>query len=336
MSKSKDEASDGSWKEYLLKSGLPLEYEILKFLSKKGCVVSHEFPYLRNNDQQTETEFSYDIDASYAKLPAWTDLMIECKYRHDSTKWIFLPDSYGGVDEIYHTSFMHPLDHFNQHNKFVLPDFPWEFAPLCSKGVEVTGKEFNPKSITQAELQLAYGMVHRVVDAFDNQTDEAMAATFADTLWFHVPVIVTTAQLYRLNPGITISSIRSTNGIESIASNVDAVIIKSQPGLQLKDYNMTHFANFIDGRSEKLEALLGANKDLSMVMSGIASSECPAAMVVIHHDDENKAFNRLFDYIDKVMKPGPEIFAEINKRRMALNEKMQALSRKRRNQSSGE
>lgn len=56
-----------AWKEHLLKSGLPLEFEVKKFLDSKGCVSNVDHTYMRYEEHNLNTEFSYDIDSSYIK-----------------------------------------------------------------------------------------------------------------------------------------------------------------------------------------------------------------------------------------------------------------------------
>ncbi len=105
-------ANENKWKDYLLKSGIPLEYEIMEFLSKKNCISDFDYTYFRQDQLNHLTEFSYDIDSSFIEPPHFINLMIECKYRHETTKWLFLPECYDGTDEIFYTSFMHPNNHF--------------------------------------------------------------------------------------------------------------------------------------------------------------------------------------------------------------------------------
>ncbi|MBI5573834.1 MAG: hypothetical protein HY919_04695 [Elusimicrobia bacterium] len=118
-----------TWKEYLLKSSIPLEFEVKKFLDSKGCISDFEYSYLRTNENNASKEFSYDIDASYICDEHFVELMIECKYRHQSTKWVFIPEKYVVLHEVYPNSFMHPNDHFCKKNKFLYSNsFPIEIA----------------------------------------------------------------------------------------------------------------------------------------------------------------------------------------------------------------
>lgn len=183
-----------SWKDHLLKSGLPLEFEVSKFLDSKRCISKMEYTYLRSNENNVDTEFSYDIDSTYIKGDHYMDLMIECKYRHESTKWIFLPDSYNSPDFIEETSFMHLINHFMDDREPEIK-FPVSFGPLCSKGIELTTDGPNPKTITQAINQLSYAMAGKIVEAIESQSGRQKYACFKTTSFYYIPIIITTAQL---------------------------------------------------------------------------------------------------------------------------------------------
>ena len=163
--------STTKWKDFLLKSGLPLENDVFRYLREKGAVPSFEYSYLRNDERQNEKQFSYDLDASYFRRGYGCGLMIECKYRHDSTTWVFTPDEYGGPEEIYETSFVHPFDRFVSR-KFPFSGIPVaKFAPLCSKGIEITSSGSNEKTITQGISQLSYAFAEQVVHAVSHQVN---------------------------------------------------------------------------------------------------------------------------------------------------------------------
>lgn len=50
------------WKDVLLRSGVPLEYEVGQLLAKKGFDVDADFPYMRK-DVEGEKEHSIDVMA---------------------------------------------------------------------------------------------------------------------------------------------------------------------------------------------------------------------------------------------------------------------------------
>lgn len=314
-------SKDFNWKDYLLKSGIPLEYEILKYLETKQCQSSFGFTYLRDNENRETTEFSYDIDSSYIKPPHWIDLMIECKYRHDSTKWLFLPSEYGGPDEIEHTSFMHPNDHFNKKNKFIFDhDFPIQFAPLCTKGIEITSEGQNPKTITQGIMQLSFAISKKIIDNFYHHTDNILAKQFNGVIFFNVPIIVTTAKLYRIREKATINDIKNSDDIEAIAERKNSLVIKCKAGIELERYNYSVFQKFINGHGkQKLSQLLNTfNSDIDFVMSVIAKHFSPSCIIVLEHNEKNESFEKLFQYMDLVIRPTDAIFEMIIKRKKEI------------------
>src|SRR4051812_48864672 len=86
------------WKDYLLQSSLPLEQIVSEKLDSNQWHIDGEFPYVRPNEQDINTEFSVDLRAfalaesiesgdidTYASL----DLLIECKYNYPGTRWVF-------------------------------------------------------------------------------------------------------------------------------------------------------------------------------------------------------------------------------------------------------
>lgn len=318
------------WKEYLLKSGLPLEYEIKEYLSKKSCISNFEYTYLREDRNQQLTEFSYDIDSSYIKQQHFVDLMIECKYRHESTKWVFLPEEFHGPDEVEYTSFMHPNDHFIPQGHFRFNNFPYELAPLCSKGIEITSEGPNPKTITQAIAQLSYAMAERITNGILHQVDPTLSQTFGNTVFNNIPIIVTTAKLYRIKKDTLIRDIKDNGNIEDIAINEQCLIIKQPTGVDLERYNKKVFQDFlVEVGRERLQSKLNSfNKDLDFVFSVISKHYSPTCFVVIHHSEDNKGFDHFFDYVDNVINPSKEVKNLIEMQRIEQDKRLEEFRQK--------
>jgi hypothetical protein len=309
-------ANKTNWKEHLLKSGIPIEFEIKKFLTSKGCISNFDYTYLRNNESDLLREFSYDIDSSYIKEHNFVDLMVECKYRHDSTKWIFLPEEYDGPDEVDFTDFMHKNSHFSTAKRAPYRH-PLAFAPLCSKGIEMTSDGQNPKTITQAIMQLSYAMADKIVDGMHHQLDVVLGESFGGTNFYNIPIIITTAELYRINDDADIETIKKAENIEDISEKAPFLIVKNKIGIDLESYNNHIFQAFINEYGkEKLEKhLFSFNKDVDFVMSVIAKNHCPSCIAVIHYSKEENGLEQFFDYIDRVFSPDQEILDLIKKKK---------------------
>src|ERR1035438_684627 len=88
-----------SWKDALLSSGLPLEYEATRILVQSGFHVDGEYPYNRRSDCGSE-EFSVDLLAHHYLENGCKDgsfkgqiaAVCECKYRNPGKTWVFMPD----------------------------------------------------------------------------------------------------------------------------------------------------------------------------------------------------------------------------------------------------
>lgn len=88
--------SERIWKDHLLSSGTPLEYSVLRALADLGVIDPTEHRYQRVNEHGITTEFSIDVldrDIDTVRN-LWLEMFIECKYRHDSTRWVFTPVDY--------------------------------------------------------------------------------------------------------------------------------------------------------------------------------------------------------------------------------------------------
>lgn len=301
-----------SWKDYLLKSGLPLENDVKNYLDSKGCIASFEYSYLRRDESEIEKEFSYDIDASYIKEASFIDLMVECKYRHETTKWIFTPQAYGGTDEIDPNCFMHPSDHFVSLKFPFKGLFPEQLAQLCSKGVEVTTSGDNEKTITQAISQLCYAFAPKIVNSIEHQIKKLLVD---DYIFYHVPVIATTAELYRLKDDVDIDIIKSASNLEEISEKHNCLVLKHPIGTHLEKYNSEIFREYLSSIEEtKLaEKLCSFTDDLSHLFSVLAAHYSPQAIVIVHYSKQDNGFDSLFEYIDRLIKPPVDLIRKLKK-----------------------
>jgi hypothetical protein len=150
-----------SWKEHFLKSGIPLEYEVKKFLDTKACLSNFDYSYLRRDEDRIENEFSYDIDSSYFKPSNFIELMIDVNIRQAQLDLI--PEEYFGYGKwlqlIYASN-----DHFTQQYKFMFK-YDWLMLWLLYvlKELEIFSSGNNNKTITQAVSQLSYAMAEKYV-----------------------------------------------------------------------------------------------------------------------------------------------------------------------------
>ncbi|WP_148662273.1 hypothetical protein [Paraburkholderia phytofirmans] len=313
-----------SWQQSLLSSGPPLENDVRTYLESKGCIADFEYSYLKPDDLTIERQFSYDIDASYIRGRNFVDLMVECKYRYPGTRWVFTPDHYGGPEEFGQNAFMHPFDHFVPH-KFPFPgNFPRELAPACSKAVELLPDGPNEKTVVQALNQLAYAIAPKIVSAMDHQINRLLVQ---DHIFYHVPVIATTAELFRLNDGVRIQQIRDANDLEEVATRQSCLVMSYKPGVELGRYNakvINSIAALVDQKALK-KCLNSFTNDLGHLLSVISTTYCPRAVVFVTVDSRQSGFEQLFAYIDDLFEPPPCLLADLEKQQNELVELLDGL-----------
>ena len=316
-----------SWKDLLLSTGLPLEHDVKKYLEDRGCIASHEYTYLKPDEQGYEKQFSYDIDAAYIRGRNFLDLMVECKYRHPTVRWVFTPDIFGGPDEVYPNAFLHPFDHFVATSFPFECEFPRSLAPCCSKGVELTNDGANDKAITQALSQLAFGFAPKLASAIEHQVLRLLGNS--DMIFFHVPVIVTTAKLFRLCENVTLDAIRNASTFEEVSKEENCLLVKYRPGIDLENYNLQALreAEAQLGEDTLKSAIKTFTDDLPHLFSVLAGRS-PRLVIVISVADGWQAFDHFFSYINEVLSPSEALLTEIRARQSALREQFSLLKRR--------
>jgi hypothetical protein len=317
-----------SWKDLLLSTGLPLEHDVKQYLEGRGCIASHEYSYLRPDEQGYEKQFSYDIDAAYIRGGNFLELMVECKYRHPTVNWVFTPDIFGGPDELYPNAFLHPFDHFVAASFPFGGEFPRSLGPCCSKGVELTTDGANEKAITQALSQLAFGFAPKLASAIEHQALHLLGSN-SNIIFFHVPVIVTTAKLYRLCEKVTLDTIREASTFEEVSKEEKCLLVKCRPGVGLRNYNLQalHALEARIGEGTLKSAITTFTDDVSHLFSVLADRS-PSLAIVISVADGWQAFDHVFSYINEVLNPSESLVAEIQAREAVLREKWRLLEQR--------
>ena len=229
-----NQMSEKSWKDHLLSSGVPLEHTVEQVLKRIGFLNPREHKYVRADELGVPTVFSVDVHAERIRhdRDLWLELLIECKYRHPGKRWVFAPESY---EEIWGPAFQDAfvfLDQTSVPRQFatgVLDKFA-ENYPLCKRGVELLqdGKQ-NEKSIRQAVEQVRFGVVDRVAEALKFQIGNRQRNAPANPLYVIVPIIVTTAELWRLRDDVTIETIQQANELSDVADPRDVLVYREPP-----------------------------------------------------------------------------------------------------------
>jgi hypothetical protein len=90
--------NSSKWKSRFLSSSIPLEFETARILTKVKSIISYDYAYLRKIGNEYK-EFSADIKGitllnirSEKRPISSLTFLVECKYREEGKKWVFLPD----------------------------------------------------------------------------------------------------------------------------------------------------------------------------------------------------------------------------------------------------
>jgi hypothetical protein len=236
-------APDGKWKQHLLRTSVPLEYEAAKILSQRGFNVSANYPYHRI-EAGVEKEFSVDVRGVIGYEPPggtrWgcvLDLLVECKYRDRGMTWLFLPqpksrsaqlhEAIQGVDFL-SARFVHGRWSFKEDEK----------APVCYSAVEVGKSDVemvDAKAKGRAlESQLRHGIrqLQYALPALIGLRSRWVSRQPPDENFpfFFVPLLLTNARLLVAHQGFGICAVEKANNLEDLGTIVPYVIWSGELG----------------------------------------------------------------------------------------------------------
>jgi len=244
--------NETKWKNFVLKTGLPLEYEVIKIINSIGFRCNGEFPYIKENENGFNTEFSIDIWAE-------TDLkniniennisvscLIECKYSHRGISWLFMPNNNPSsnylIKIVDHNSSVFDSQHsieksFLKRNKF----------NYCFKGIEIHQNDASDFIIKKGISQLKYALPNIASNYLDihYHVDPTSIAII-------LPILVTTADIFLLNKNVTIDDIYNTDIISSIAQLQDAIILSNLEDPLVERYSEKIIIDFLN-KNESFE-----------------------------------------------------------------------------------
>lgn len=315
--------SDSNWKKYLLKSGLPFEYEVKECFAKQGCTVWDEYSYLRHDENSQEKEFSYDIDANCWIEGNSIDFMIECKYKTEPTTWVFTPDPYGYQNEINQNSFFHAVDYFSKV-KFLFQSYPYHsirdsLGGICLKGVEVYQNQFLETNIFKAINQLSYAFADKLINSMDSQIN---TERFSKSIFFNIPIIITNAELRLINKNSTTKIIEDATEIEEVTTKHDFLFFHNKIGDSLRKYNLLKLSIFFNelGEGKFKERNESFAKDVNHFIDVLASNYCPQMIVIMHHDEYHNNYQKLFEYMNFFLKNSNEMKEKLKIASKSIND----------------
>jgi hypothetical protein len=247
-------ASKG-WKDFLLRSGVPLEYDVALMLAREGMSVGADFSYLRR-DLTGFKESSIDLTATWYgpgenNVKYELSSIIECKYRSPEKVILLLnnpnikfpPEILGGTVTIFDefVPYHFPLNTFEQLERKL--DFVYKAIELHDNGA-------HDDEMRYAIQQLRYATPAYLRSTFDfgitPNLEEAIAVFFSK-------ILVTNAPLRLLSSGVDIKAIRAAKRLEDISTPIDTAILYSDYGPDFEDHARFVFGVEAEERKRRAE-----------------------------------------------------------------------------------
>lgn len=216
-----------NWKDKLLSSGVPLEYEIGKILAEKDFCVDFDYSYIRLDDS-CEKEFSVDIRASrfnpFEITDSWDtildlDLMVECKYRNPSINWLFIPEiNKDGFENFSERGVIKIFDEFSEVNSR-FKCLGRLFSRTCLKGIEINQKtgDTHDTGIRHGINQLSYSLPHLIYEHINSSFHDHINDVHPFVI---CPILVTTAELRILKDDFSIQKLQTSENLDEISEIV--------------------------------------------------------------------------------------------------------------------
>jgi len=217
--------TQGKWKDRLLSSSVPLEYEVAKILTKEKFFIDYDFTYQRL-DEKEEKEFSIDVRGNgyYPfdnpdKIDIVIDILIECKYRNPDVKWAFLPDI--KVDDDIGYSSRGALKFMDDFSKIRFKN-AWNTLKIpisTKKGIEINTQngEVHDTGIYHGINQLVYSLPVILAREIENNLESHIDDVYP---YAFCAILVTTAELRILHEDFSIDSVKNAATLESISTEV--------------------------------------------------------------------------------------------------------------------
>lgn len=220
------------WKDNLLSSSVPMEFEVSKLLVKHGFYTSADYSYTRHGAQGRD-DFSVDLHASISlpyrrpnELTAELHLLIECKHRHRKNKWLFFPDPNRGDFSLF--TLGHTLRVIDDFSPALLEDQPSmafdSKAHFCLKGVEI---DLSSGTVHDAEVrrglaQLQYALPSLVADRI--QGNLLMEPEDCHP-FLYCPILLTTSEILVAKSDMTVANVEDADTLADLAAPVPWVVV---------------------------------------------------------------------------------------------------------------
>ncbi|GBC60537.1 hypothetical protein DENIS_1494 [Desulfonema ishimotonii] len=253
------------WKDALLFSGMPLEFEAARLLISEGFNVNADFRYTWSDadalsNSGTDLHAKTDIPFSESGPPlSQMEILVDCKHRDPRAVGLFLPDlNPSGASPVSPGNTVRVIDQFSPCvvSSDALVSFEMGM-PVCYKGMEVntdTGEvdeSLFKQSLWQLQSPLPRLMTENIFLFLTGPVENNIPFLFC-------PVLLTTAPLFVMRKETALSQIENADQIEDVAVRTPYLIMSS--GLS-PDFKSTCVEE-----SKQLRTLLRTDKAMAIEM----------------------------------------------------------------------
>lgn len=240
------------WKEVLLRSGVPLEYEVGQLLASKGFDVDADFPYMRK-DVEGEKEHSIDVMAEKPLDTGRADsshisLLVECKYRSPEKTLLLFEAPLSPNTPLHVAGTVHAYDEFVPY--YLKGDCfrkVEEDLSIVYKGVELHTNDAVERDFRRSVEQLRYA----APVALRRGLDMTLFGHPADNgAWFFAKVVVTNARIMLVGGDVDVARVQAADRLEDVAEEIDGAILFSEYGPDYERHFKGVFADVADEMTE--------------------------------------------------------------------------------------
>jgi hypothetical protein len=241
--------SSGKWKDKLLSSSVPLEFECANLFRSHGFLVGPEYSYSRLSEGGVGKEFSVDFLATNYPifeddddLRATLEVPVECKYRTVNKCWLFLPEP-DEEDSVLGQG-LRAIDEFSAFT--ILRDATRELNArirVAYKGVEINldSGDVHDADLKHGIYQLKYALpglvAEHIVDSLHYHPEDNQPL-------FLFPLLVTTAKLWIFEQATTIGACERAKTLEHLASEVPYLTLRTRSGADFQKHVAQAFGEF--------------------------------------------------------------------------------------------
>lgn len=254
------------WKDKLLSSSIPLEFDAARLFREQGFWVDPEYSFNRIDEEGLNKEFSVDLVAQHYPLfedpnnvRAVLEMPVECKFRTRNKRWVFLPEPVEDGSLIAHG--IRVIDEFSGYD--IKADAIRRFncnAKLAYKGFEINSEtgDVHDAELKHGINQLKYALPSLVVKHI---TTSILSHPSENHPLILCPILLTTASLNLLRENISISCIENSTSLDELIDEIPFLILRTseskgfgshvaKASMDLSEIEKEDWANIIKQRSK--------------------------------------------------------------------------------------